>query len=606
MYKCPRCGYLTKNKSDLKKHFQRKNSCPNTYANISISECLETFFFECKKNSESSGAFTEFFTEFSENGCEKAVKSCETHPQSCEKPVHGGEKSVKSCETHLRGCEKAVKNGKNAFPRTHDSKNGEGKVDPAIFFLNESDKNVNFFPKLLDRTEDSDALNHFLPPKNDKNAQKMHFSSDFSEIRTDSSEKNSDFCPKNGKKSENPGGINLNSEDFKNSGYSFEGDVQNFSSYFPENLKCNGCNKFFKNQKNLKEHIKKNCRNKFKSQNIYKFDINLFGKALYGEEGGNIYIIKTDFENKDYWHIGITNSIYNKIKEFQILSNMEPFFFCYYPINFAKKVEFFIKKELGMFNIGRDSYNIPIHNIRVIIKAILEKTENKIIEIQPEIKINEIDECLFCNLVFDSKLKIFEHQMDCIHFYQYRIKKNNQKEIPKNNSIEIDKDKIISELQSQIKILLDKVGNVTYNSTNNNIIVINAFGKENTDYINKDYIRNLIQNGPYGSIPKLVKQIYFNPHHRENHNIRIPNKRDKYAMVFDGKQWILRNKKNTINTMADNAYGMIAEHCSDICSKKISKFIEDYECEEKNLMKRLAEDMEIIILNGQREIGLGD
>ena len=35
-------------------------------------------------------------------------------------------------------------------------------------------------------------------------------------------------------------------------------------------------------------------------------------------------------------------------------------------------------------------------------------------------------------------------------------------------------------------------------------------------------------------------------------------------MVYDGNMWQVRNKKNMITTIADHAYGVIAEHCEDI------------------------------------------
>jgi len=165
--------------------------------------------------------------------------------------------------------------------------------------------------------------------------------------------------------------------------------------------------------------------------------------------------------------------------------------------------------------------------------------------------------------------------------------------------------KIIDELKKENEVLL-KSKNMTIqnNSITNNNITINAFGKENLNYISKEYIHGLIREGPYGSIRKLIKYIHFNPDHKENHNIKIPNKRDKYAMVYDGSMWQVKNKKNMITTIADHAYGVIAEHCEDITSKKFDRFRDDFESEESRYMKKLAEDTELIILNGQKEIGL--
>ena len=54
--------------------------------------------------------------------------------------------------------------------------------------------------------------------------------------------------------------------------------------------------------------------------------------------------------------------------------------------------------------------------------------------------------------------------------------------------------------------------------TVNIIVNINPFVKENTTYVTDDYINNLINSGPYNSIPKLLKYIHFHPKHSENHN----------------------------------------------------------------------------------------
>lgn len=37
---CPRCNYHTNNKTDIKRHFERKNKCQPKYQNIPIHECL--------------------------------------------------------------------------------------------------------------------------------------------------------------------------------------------------------------------------------------------------------------------------------------------------------------------------------------------------------------------------------------------------------------------------------------------------------------------------------------------------------------------------------------------------------------------------------------
>ena len=37
--------------------------------------------------------------------------------------------------------------------------------------------------------------------------------------------------------------------------------------------------------------------------------------------------------------------------------------------------------------------------------------------------------------------------------------------------------------------------------------------------------KDIVENNPMNSVPKLLKEIHFNPEHNENHNIYIPNKK---------------------------------------------------------------------------------
>ena len=80
------------------------------------------------------------------------------------------------------------------------------------------------------------------------------------------------------------------------------------------------------------------------------------------------------------------------------------------------------------------------------------------------------------------------------------------------------------EMKAQIAILLDKhAGSGTTNNNTNNIetqnvhiININAFGNENTDYIDDKAILACIGR-VYKSIPALLEKIHFDPKHPENH-----------------------------------------------------------------------------------------
>ena len=154
--------------------------------------------------------------------------------------------------------------------------------------------------------------------------------------------------------------------------------------------------------------------------------------------------------------------------------------------------------------------------------------------------------------------------------------------------------KQIQEMKQQhtkeIEKLLEKVGNTTNieNQQNNITININNYGKENLDYITDDYLSKLLKI-PYGSVPKLIKHIHFNPAHPENHNIKITNKKLPYASVFNNDKWEVQDKKRVIEDMVDKSYNMIdscyedgTANLSDNQKKRFKNFQSKYDTDEKS------------------------
>ena len=139
-------------------------------------------------------------------------------------------------------------------------------------------------------------------------------------------------------------------------------------------------------------------------------------------------------------------------------------------------------------------------------------------------------ECKYCGKCFKEARYLTQHIKRYQCGKQFFTREEMEKRIEEKCA---EKDKLIISLNNQIGKLLEKVGD-TYN-TNTYNIVINPFGKENTSYISEDYVRNLINDGPYNSIPKLLKYIHFHPEHKENHNIKIPNKKQPYAQIIMAK-----------------------------------------------------------------------
>ena len=173
-----------------------------------------------------------------------------------------------------------------------------------------------------------------------------------------------------------------------------------------------------------------------------------------------------------------------------------------------------------------------------------------------------------------------------------------------------DFEKERDELRSQISLLLDKQAGIHNNTnidTQNNTINIhiNAFGSENTDYLDDNVILQCIDR-VYKSIPAIIEKLHFNPQHPENHNIKITNKKLPYASVMGNNQrWKMIDRKDAIDKMVTNSYYMLDEKYETNKSKfdprkqkNFETFKNNFETEDKNTMKMVKGDVEILVING--------
>ena len=165
-------------------------------------------------------------------------------------------------------------------------------------------------------------------------------------------------------------------------------------------------------------------------------------------------------------------------------------------------------------------------------------------------------------------------------------------------------------MKEQINKILEKHAGTT-NNTNNietqnvNIININSFGNENTDYIDDKAILACIGR-VYKSIPSLLEKIHFDPKHPENHNIKITNKKLPYASVMGNNQkWKTVDRKDAIETMVLNGYNLLDEKYTEN-KEKISAskqqnfegFQSKFESEDKEMMKQIKTEVDMMVLNG--------
>ncbi len=213
-------------------------------------------------------------------------------------------------------------------------------------------------------------------------------------------------------------------------------------------------------------------------------------------------------------------------------------------------------------------------------------------------------ECIYCNKCYSTNSHMRRHEKTC------KVKKDNEK-----------KDNEIKELKEMVeKLLVNSDGNtITNNNTNNNsnnntnsnntihnTININNYGEEDTKYITSDYILNLLKFKPAKAIPELIKHTHFNDEYPENQNIKITNKKGPHIKVMKNNKWELQNKEETITDLIDRQQlhlnneemeEKIEEKCSISEKGNIDRCGTLYNSDDKEYMKRLYNDSELIVIN---------
>jgi hypothetical protein len=193
--------------------------------------------------------------------------------------------------------------------------------------------------------------------------------------------------------------------------------------------------------------------------------------------------------------------------------------------------------------------------------------------------------CKFCPNKFTSKTAMYTHIRDVCKIKKEEEKKQKDfnerlKKIEEENKTlkkqadmnEKKTQKEIKKLKAQIKTqsAISKTkninnGSVVNNNNNNNIINNIAFigyGKEDMEKIDKKEILKAIQNG-FKSVVNLTEAMHFNPNHPEYQNIYISNIKDKYAMMYNGKEWDLSMKDELVDRIYDDKKNYIEENLNE-------------------------------------------
>ena len=275
-----------------------------------------------------------------------------------------------------------------------------------------------------------------------------------------------------------------------------------------------------------------------------------------------------------------------------------------------KKICIPILEDISINDI-KNYYNIEIDNNhkKHTINTILTPKTRQLTPKNTENNTKNISnkECRYCCKEFSRVDSLTRHLKIC----KEKKKSNEQNKI---TLLEKEKEELLKTVE-KLLIECSNKSNSTINSNNsnntnsnntNNTIIINNYGDENTKYITKEFIVNLLANKPFKAIPEMIKYTHFNKEHPENQNIKITNKKEPYVKIMKDNKWEYQDRKNTITDLIDKQHIKISDEsvekkiekqCSIIQKNNIERCNDLYVNEDEDYLKRLYNESELVVLN---------
>jgi hypothetical protein len=245
---------------------------------------------------------------------------------------------------------------------------------------------------------------------------------------------------------------------------------------------------------------------------------------------------------------------------------------------------------------------------------------HKIINLKKEYK------CMYCTKLFPTNSNM------CRHIKSYcKVKKQddtNKEQIyqqllnehlnikNENDDIKNENEDIKKELiEIKNKLLKGHIINNTNNTkTTNNInngtinnIQIVAHGKEDLSQIKEGVIIQLVKRG-WRSIPMFTEYLHCNDKFPEQKNIYINDINRKYCMVHDGKDWLLKDKTETINELYQTKYDFLEENFNvyydqleEYQQHSFKNFIKLHK-EDEPFVKKIKEELKTLLYNKRDNI----
>lgn len=224
--------------------------------------------------------------------------------------------------------------------------------------------------------------------------------------------------------------------------------------------------------------------------------------------------------------------------------------------------------------------------------------------------------CYYCLTIFSSKCNLYRHmRLNCKVKKQEDNKKEEiyQKLLKENEELKKELEKVKNE-NKQMKTSGKTINNPKncniHNGDVNNIVIV-AHGKEDLDKIDVKYILEALKRGT-SAIPVITERIHFNVKYPEYQNVYITNMNQKYGMIYDGKEWKLKDKDTIIDDLYEKKYDFLDENFENIYiqlsesqQKAFKRFLDihdkaDTDKQSRKIINKIKQDLKFILYNNKK------
>lgn len=227
-------------------------------------------------------------------------------------------------------------------------------------------------------------------------------------------------------------------------------------------------------------------------------------------------------------------------------------------------------------------------------------------DVTPEVNpvVNSIIyKCTYCDKRFRKRQHRYRHEK-----YNCKLKsisdKHNITNINTTNNIDNSNINNSVNTDNRIQNNINNIDNID-NSTQNIEIHLNYFGNETNDdeILTHDFLLNILKN-PETCFRKIINQLHMNKEHPENGNMRITNKKLRYAEYYTKDGWMVEDKTtlcfNLVNKGNIKIDKFVEQNRKDIPEDIIREF-NRYSGEPRfNAYEDDAKKIEIDLLNWTR------